>query len=103
LQNYKGFSEFDSKLPYFTRRNNYQLPDYFRVDAGCNFHKQLKYGQRTWNISIYNATNSMNPFYLFVRTNKYNDPITGLLVSKRTFNKITVFPIIPSISYSYKF
>ena len=103
LQNYKGFSEFDSKLPYFTRRNNYQLPDYFRVDAGCNFHKQLKYGQRTWNISIYNATNSMNPFYLFVRTNKYNDPITGLLVSKRTFNKITVFPIIPSVSYSYKF
>lgn len=103
LLNYKGFSEFDGKLPYFTHRNNYQLPSYFRVDLGCNFHKKLKRGERTWNVSIYNATNTMNPFYLFVKTSKYNNPVSGLLVTEKSFNKITIFPIIPSLSYSFKF
>ncbi|HRZ95989.1 MAG TPA: TonB-dependent receptor plug domain-containing protein [Paludibacter sp.] len=103
MQNYKGFSEFDGKLPYFSQRNNYQLPDYFRIDAGVNFHKQLKNGKRTWNISIYNVTNTMNPFYLFVKTYKYNDPNTGIVTSEKKFNKITIFTIIPSISYIYKF
>jgi hypothetical protein len=103
FQNYKGFSEFDSKLPYFGKRNNYRMPDYFRIDVGVNLHKQLKYGKRTWNFSLYNASNQMNPFYLFVSTKKYIDPITLKEVSEKVFNKITVFPIIPSISYTYKF
>ncbi len=103
MQNYKGFSEFDGKLPYFSQRNNYQLPDYFRTDVGANFHKKLKYGKRTWNISIYNFTNTMNPFYLFVKTYRYNDPKTGKVITEKTFNKITIFTIIPSLSYIYKF
>jgi outer membrane cobalamin receptor len=103
MQDYRGFSEFDSKIPYFTRRNNYRLPDYFRVDAGVNLHKQLKKGKQTWMIGIYNLTNQMNPFYVFVATNKKPDPVTGELVSVRSLNKITIFPIIPSVSYVYKF
>lgn len=103
LQNFKGFSEFDSRLPYFSRRNNYQLPDYFRIDIGANFYKKLKHGDGIWNVSIYNVTNSMNPFYVFVKTHKYNDPLTGKIISEKTFNKITVFPFIPSVSYSFKF
>lgn len=103
LQSFKGFSEFDSRLPYFPARNNYQLPAYFRVDTGANFHKKLKHGVRTWNLSIYNVTNAMNPFYLFVKTHKYNDPVSSKVITEKSFNKITIFPIIPSVSYSYKF
>lgn len=103
MQDYRGFSEFDSKIPYFTKRNNYRLPDYFRVDAGVNLNKQLKKGKQTWMIGIYNLTNHMNPFYIFVATTKYPDPVTGELVSVRNLNKITIFPIIPSVSYIYKF
>jgi hypothetical protein len=103
MQDYKGYSEFDGKLPYFTERNNYQLPDYFRVDAGVNLHKTLKRGKRTWNIGIYNATNQMNPFYVFVSSNKVPHPVTGEVISVKTLNKITIFPIIPSVSYVYKF
>lgn len=103
MQNFKGFSDFDSRLPYYPARNNYQLPAYFRVDAGANFHKKLKHGVRTWNLSIYNVTNAMNPFYLFVKTHKYNDPLTSKVMTEKSFNKITIFPVIPSVSYSYKF
>jgi hypothetical protein len=103
MQDYKGFSEFDSKLPFFRNRNNYRLPDYFRVDAGVNLHKVLKHGKQTWMIGIYNLTNQMNPFYVFVATNKKIDPVSGLEVSVKSLNKITIFPLIPSVSYVYKF
>jgi hypothetical protein len=103
MQDYRGFSEFDSKIPYFIKRNNYRLPDYFRVDAGVNLNKQLKKGKQTWTIGIYNLTNHMNPFYIFVANTKKPDPVSGELVSVRNLNKITIFPIIPSVSYIYKF
>lgn len=103
MQDYKGYSEFDGKLPFFTQRNNYQLPDYFRVDFGVNLHKSLKHGRRTWMIGIYNLTNQMNPFYVFVSSHKEPDPVTGDEISVRSLNKITIFPIIPSVSYVYKF
>ena len=79
------------------------MPDYFKIDLGLNFHKNLKRGKRTWNISLYNATNQMNPFYLFVSTKKTPDPVTGAILSEKILNKLTIFTIIPSVSYSFKF
>jgi hypothetical protein len=85
-------------ISYIPSRNNYRMPAYHRLDLGINFHRQFKkrYGSRTWNISIYNAYNSMNPFLILPdgydeQTNKY------------TLEKLTLFPIIPSISYNWKF
>jgi hypothetical protein len=74
------------------------MPTYHRLDLGINFNKQFKKrrGVRTWNISIYNVYNSMNPFLILPdgydeNTNKY------------TLEKLTLFPIIPSVSYSWRF
>ena len=68
-----------------------------------NFHKQLKHGKRTWNISIYNVYNQLNPFLTTV-TDKYQyNPITGTGTSKKALTQISIFTIIPSVSYTYKF
>jgi hypothetical protein len=92
-------------LDHVSGRNNYRLPAYHRMDIGVNFHKQKKHGIRTWNISIYNAYNQMNPFVVYQTWSDdqvYNTE-TQTWDSRKILVKATLFPIIPSISYSYKF
>ena len=80
-------------------RNNFRLGNYHRLDVGMNFHKQKKYGIRTWNISVYNAYNHNNPFIVY--TDYRWDEAT--LTEKKVLMQTSLFPIIPSVSYSYKF
>lgn len=111
LQNYYGiqlndgdYNSFEnSSIPYISKRNNYRLPDYHRLDLSVNFHKQLKHGKRTWNFSVYNAYNNMNPFLIYVKTNYDFTNVTTQPTMSKTLSKLTLFPIIPSVSYSYKF
>lgn len=92
-------------LDYISERNNYRLPAYHRMDIGVNFHKKKKHGVRTWNISLYNAYNQKNPFMVrqSYSNDGYYDPNTGAYNSRKILVKTSIFPIIPSISYSYKF
>lgn len=92
-------------IEHVSERNNYRLPAYHRMDIGFNWHKKKKHGVRTWNMSLYNAYNQKNPF--IVRQSYSNDyvfnPETNTYDSKKIFVKTSIFPIIPSLSYSYKF
>lgn len=94
---------YNNSLPYISKRNNYRLPDYMRLDLGVNFHKQKKHGIRTWNFSVYNATNQKNPFLIYVSSDYDYNPETGEYTEKKSLKKLTIFTIIPSISYTYKF
>ena len=76
-------------------RNNYRLPAYHRLDLGMNFRKQKKHGERVWNISIYNVYNRQNPFIVM----RGLDETTGRV----QLQQFSIFPIIPSISYGFKF
>ncbi len=92
---------FYSDLTEYEGRNNYRVPSYHRLDAGLNFHKEKKYGVRTWNISVYNAYNRKNPF--FINWDYDNEYIGGNYYSTMVLKQYSLFPIIPSISYSYRF
>ena len=86
---------------YFGERNNYRMPSYNRMDIGFNFHKQKKHGIRTWNVSLYNAYSRQNPFFIYFESTsdeEYNQ--TG---NSKVLKQISLFPIIPSVSYSFKF
>lgn len=78
-------------------RNNYRLPNYHRLDLGINFNKKKRVGTRTWNISIYNLYYNQNPFMLMVENNYGPNG-----QSYKTLRQFSLFPIIPSVSYSYK-
>ena len=80
-------------------RNNFRMPSYHRLDLGVNFHKQKKHGIRTWNISVYNVYNRNNPWVVY--TDYKWDEATQ--TEKKTLMQASIFPIIPSVSYSYKF
>jgi len=100
LQNYSGLE--DNELVYIPKRNNYRKPAYHRLDLGVNFHKKLKHGIRTWNISVYNVYNRNNPFFIYPET-EVTSMFSGEIKTEKVLKQICIFPLIPSISYIYKF
>jgi hypothetical protein len=76
-------------------RNNYRMPDYHRLVLGVNFHRKFKRARRTINVSVYNVYNRQNPFIVI----RGVDLTTG----NTQLQQVSIFPIIPSVSYSYKF
>ena len=100
---WNGNIPLKASIPYVSSRNNYRYEPYHRLDVGMNFHKQKKHGIRTWNVSVYNLYNQLNPFLTSV-TSKYEyDPNTGKYTDKKALTQISIFPIIPSVSYTFKF
>lgn len=91
-------SDFSSfKVKEFSARNNFRMNAYHRLDLGIQFHKDKKWGERIWEISIYNVYNRQNPFFYTFDTKLVNNLDYGFL------KQVSLFPIIPSISYSFKF
>ena len=100
-QIYEGLINEAGNIPAINalERNNFRMGSYHRLDVGMNFHKQKKYGVRTWNISVYNAYNHNNPFLVY--TDYRWDDVAQ--TEKKVLMQASLFPIIPSVSYSYKF
>ena len=96
-----GYELYESDgLSYFDSRNGYRMRDYHRLDLGFNFYRPKKKGRMAiWNLSFYNAYNRMNPMIVF-EDGKDSSPGSG---QKATLREYSIFPIIPSFSYTYKF
>lgn len=92
-----------TSLPYVSSRNNFRYEPYHRLDLGVNFHKQKKHGIRTWNISVYNVYNQLNPFITTLTSKFTYNTSTGQYGSRNALTQISIFPILPSVSYTYKF
>ncbi len=86
---------YNYEVPYVSSRNNYRMPNYHRMDVSVNFHKKLRRGKRTINISIYNVYNHQNP-YLVYESYAY-DFRTGN--DTRVLKQLSIFPILPTVSY----
>lgn len=92
-----------SNAEYLPYRNNYRMPLYNRMDLGMNFYKQKKHGTAIWNISIYNVYNRLNPYIVMVGSDgEYNEQ-TQQWTSRTYLEQISIFPIIPTVSYTFKF
>ena len=74
-------------------RNAFRMPAYHRADVSIKFSKQKKHWERAWVIGVYNIYNRKNPFFI------YKD-VFGF---DTTFKQVSLFPLIPSISYQFKF
>ncbi len=88
-----GSSFYFGNATYFGEKNSYRMAAYHRMDISIQFHKQLKTFERTWEISVYNLYNQKNPFFYYV---SYG-------TNQNKLKQVTLFPVIPSISYSLKF
>lgn len=85
----------------YTNKNAFRTKAYHRLDIGVNFRKKKHWGERVWNLSIYNLYNRKNPYTYYFSGGSVNTP-NGLKY-KQYLNQQSLFPFIPSISYSIHF
>lgn len=90
-----GSSFLNNTVNQYTGRNQYRMEPYHRLDIGIRITKVRAKSQRTIEISIYNVYDRRNPYFLFVSVNSAG--------TKNILEQVSLFPIIPSITYSIKF
>jgi hypothetical protein len=81
----------------YGERNGYRMRAYHRLDLSISFIKEKKWGERRWVLGVFNAYNRRNPFFLDVEENSHG--------MNREYKHVqySLFPVIPSVSYSFKF
>lgn len=97
LQSYSaagGLGLYMNEIQYYGSRNNYRMAAYHRMDLSVNRHKKKKWGRVTWSFGAYNLYGRQNPYFLYFSNNMYG---------RRQLKQVSLFPFIPSISYSFKF
>jgi hypothetical protein len=83
-----------NEIGYIESRNNYRMPAYHRLDLGVNLRKPTRWGERIWSFGLYNAYSRQNPFYLYFSYDRQQN---------QRLTQISLFPIIPSVTYNFKF
>ncbi|MFR2617120.1 TonB-dependent receptor domain-containing protein [Parabacteroides goldsteinii] len=98
------YMDASESIDYYEGRNNYQLPAYHRLDLGIKIYRPKKKGRMgIWTVSIYNVYSRMNPFMIYKSDKTVPDPGSSYGKNVPVFKTIGIMPIIPSISYTYKF
>ena len=91
----------DWGLGYYDKRNNVRLPAYHRMDIGISIYRPKTKGRMgIWNISVYNLYSRMNPIIIEKKIMKSMDEKQKWDTKFRTLG---ILPILPSVSYTYKF
>ena len=87
----------------YSRINEYRLPSYHRLDfAAINSPKKnerRKKWKTEWVFSIYNVYSRKNPYFIYF--DQTGNPFDGTL--KVQGKKVSLFPIIPAITWNFKF
>ena len=82
---------------YYSERNQYRIPDYFRTDVSINVegnHKVKKLAHSSWTFAVYNLLGRANPYSVYFVSEKGN--IAGY--------KLSIFARpIPTLTYNFKF
>lgn len=93
-----GKYEVDGQVVgYYTERNGYRMPDYHRLDLGLTWiRKKSRKFESSWNFSVYNAYGRENAYFIDFRQNEENPNVTEAV-------QISLFSVIPAISYKFKF
>jgi hypothetical protein len=95
---YEGGNFYERELEGIGEKNSFRMRAYHRLDVSVEFHKKKRRYERTWVIGAYNAYNRANPYFVY---DGYSEDENGN--SKRAFKQVSLFPIIPSVSYNFKF
>lgn len=85
---------------YYGDRNGYRLPPYNRLDISAKLKgKENKKFQSDWIFAVYNVYNRKNPFFIYFETEGSIYEGNLDIIPKQ----VSLFPIIPSVTWNYKF
>ncbi|HEY4875165.1 MAG TPA: TonB-dependent receptor [Puia sp.] len=82
---------------FYSERNQYRVPDYFRTDLSLNIegnHKVKKFKHSSWTLGVYNLTGRKNPYSIYFV--EQGGVVQGY--------KLSIFgTAIPFITYNFRF
>jgi len=76
-------------------KNSYRMAPYHRLDLGIEFIKKKKWGERAWILGVYNVYMHANPFYIYLGYDFETE--------QQQYRQVSLLPLVPSISYRFKF
>lgn len=91
----------NTPVQQFSSVNAYRVPSYHRLDISATLtpqHSKPRKWQGSWTFSIYNVYNHANPYFLY---NDIQGTATTGITSK--IYMVYILPLIPSVTYNFKF
>lgn len=89
-------------LDVYGPRNGFRMPAYHRADIGATHTPRPKNGRKRhgqWVFSVYNLYNRLNPYFIYFGNE--GDIQEGTLDIQAY--QISLFPILPSVTWNFKF
>lgn len=87
------------RAPYAGSVNSFRAESYHRLDLSVQLRKRKKTYERYWEFGLFNAYNRKNPYYYYIDAS--NDFVNQ--GQRYELKKRSLFPILPSVSYNFKF
>ncbi|MBD2717286.1 TonB-dependent receptor [Microvirga sp. STR05] len=89
-------------VPVYPDRNTYRLIPYHRLDLGVVWKlRPVRFGtERDLTFSVYNAYDRRNAYFVYFEVTR--NPNTDVIDGFRA-RQVSLFPIIPSVTYNFKF
>lgn len=95
----------DYIVPIYGEKNSDRIPNYHRLDFAFTLKNKEKPNRKwdgSWVFSLYNAYGRLNPLTVFVGPkmqdiNVVEDP------NKIAYQKFSLFTVLPSVTYNFKF
>ena len=92
-------SIFEGNYYVYDGRNNYRLAPYHRLDISATYKKAVKLFKKPFEyefvIGAYNVYSRQNPYFVYFEIDA--------LTTKTTAKQVSLLPIIPGISFNFKF
>jgi hypothetical protein len=98
VQGHPGVRE--AYVPLYTQRNAFRLKAYHRLDLGLVYKLRPKHGEADLSLSIYNAYNRRNPYFVYFE--EVEDADTNVTTGFQG-KQVSLFPIIPALTYNFRF
>jgi hypothetical protein len=87
-------------VPEYLDRNSFRMPSYHRLDLGLVWKFKPKWGESDLTFGVYNAYNRRNAYFIYYEEVK---DAQGQQTLKFRPKLVALFPILPSITYNFKF
>lgn len=93
-----------SYITEYSERNGYRIPPYHRLDLAVNWTiKKTSKFETGLNFSVYNVYNRKNPFFIYMETSTNFDLENMDFSITNQAYQMSLFPIIPSVMWTFKF
>jgi len=88
------FPGYYDEIEYFDKKNDFRMAAYHRLDFSFNWNFKTPWADATLNLSVYNFYNRRNPFYYYFGYDDYG---------QRVLYRVSLFPVIPTLSLNFTF